>query len=125
MDLRARVQGLIHAGRLAISLDRTFGVKGIQRILRLIEKWLKARVSEDGQWWETNQGTPQGAVVSPLIANVYLHYVFDLWAEVWRRKVAKGSGRSSWAITNTTLCPLIRLRRASSEIAFAGYGGEC
>jgi group II intron reverse transcriptase/maturase len=61
-----------------------------RRILRLIQKWLKAGVSEDGQWSETKQGTPQGAVVSPLIANVYLHYAFDLWADVWRRKVAKG-----------------------------------
>ena len=60
------------------------------RILRLIQKWLKAGVSEDGQWSETKLGTPQGAVVSPLLANVYLHYVFDLWADVWRRKVAKG-----------------------------------
>jgi len=61
-----------------------------RRILRLIRKWLKAGVSEDGQWSETRMGTPQGAVASPLIANVYLHYVFDLWAEVWRRKVATG-----------------------------------
>jgi len=60
------------------------------RILRLIRKWLKAGVSEDGEWSETKVGTPQGAVVSPLIANVYLHYVFDLWAEVWREKVASG-----------------------------------
>src|SRR5450631_3257097 len=60
------------------------------RIHRLIRKWLKAGVSEDGQWSETNVGTPQGAVASPLIANVYLHYVFDLWADVWRRRVAKG-----------------------------------
>ena len=61
-----------------------------RRIHRLIQKWLQAGVSEDGQWSETKQGTPQGAVVSPLIANVYLHYVFDLWADVWRRKMAKG-----------------------------------
>jgi RNA-directed DNA polymerase len=61
-----------------------------RRILRLIQKWLKAGVSEDGQWSETKMGTPQGAVVSPLLANVYLHYVFDLWVEVWRRKVAAG-----------------------------------
>src|SRR5450432_2163882 len=61
-----------------------------QRILRLIQKWLKAGVSEDGQWSETKLGTPQGAVASPLIANVYLHYLFDLWADVWRKKVAKG-----------------------------------
>jgi len=61
-----------------------------RRILRLIRKWLKAGVSEDGQWSETKLGTPQGAVASPLFANVYLHYLFDLWSEVWRRKVAKG-----------------------------------
>ena len=61
-----------------------------RRMLRLIQKWLKAGVSEDGQWSETELGTPQGAVVSPLLANVYLHYVFDLWVEVWRKKVARG-----------------------------------
>src|SRR5215468_3705160 len=61
-----------------------------RRILRLIQKWLKAGVSEDGQWSETNVGTPQGSVVSPLLANAYLHYVFDLWVEAWRKKVAKG-----------------------------------
>jgi hypothetical protein len=61
-----------------------------RRMLRLIQKWMKAGVSEDGQWSETKVGTPQGAVVSPLLANVYLHYVFDLWVEVWRRKVATG-----------------------------------
>jgi RNA-directed DNA polymerase len=61
-----------------------------RRMLRLIRKWLKAGVSEDGQWSETHVGTPQGAVVSPLLANVYLHYVFDLWVEAWRKKVARG-----------------------------------
>ena len=60
------------------------------RMLRLIQKWLKAGVSEDGEWSETKVGTPQGAVISPLLANVYLHYVFDLWVEVWREKVAQG-----------------------------------
>ena len=60
------------------------------RILRLIQKWLKAGVLEEGQWKETEMGTPQGAVISPLLANVYLHYVFDLWVEAWRRKVARG-----------------------------------
>ena len=61
-----------------------------KRILRLIGKWLKAGVSEEGKWSETTAGTPQGAVISPLLANVYLHYVFDLWVEAWRRKVASG-----------------------------------
>ncbi len=60
------------------------------RILRLIQKWLKAGVSENGQWSETKVGTPQGSVISPLIANVYLHYVFDQWAKKWREKVARG-----------------------------------
>lgn len=61
-----------------------------QRILRLIRKWLKAGVSEDGEWSETKVGTPQGAVISPLLANVYLHYVFDVWVDVWRSKIANG-----------------------------------
>src|SRR5215510_6902075 len=61
------------------------------RILRLIQKWLKAGVSEDGQWSDTKVGTPQGAVASPLLANIYLHYVFDLWVEAWRKKVATGT----------------------------------
>jgi RNA-directed DNA polymerase len=60
------------------------------RILRLIQKWLKAGVMEEGQWSETEMGTPQGAVISPLLANIYLHYVFDLWVEVWRKKCAQG-----------------------------------
>src|SRR6202162_5139125 len=63
---------------------------GDPRMVRLIQKWLKAGVSEEGQWSETRVGTPQGAVISPLLANIYLHYVFDLWVEVWRRKVAWG-----------------------------------
>ena len=58
-----------------------------RRILRLIQKWLRAGVSEDGTWSETEVGTPQGAVVSPLLANVYLHYVFDLWVRQWRRQL--------------------------------------
>jgi RNA-directed DNA polymerase len=55
-----------------------------RRILRLIEKWLRAGVTEDGKWSKTEVGTPQGSVISPLLANVYLHYVFDLWAQHWR-----------------------------------------
>ena len=63
---------------------------GDQRVLRLIHKWLKAGVSEDGQWSSTVVGTPQGATVSPLLANVYLHYVLDLWVEAWRKRYARG-----------------------------------
>jgi RNA-directed DNA polymerase len=62
-----------------------------RRILRLIRKWLVAGVSEDGQWSKTTVGTPQGSVISPILANVFLHYVFDLWANPWRRRHARGS----------------------------------
>jgi len=64
---------------------------GDERIIRLVRKWLKAGVLEDGEWSVSEEGTPQGAVVSPLLANVYLHYVFDLWAQRWRRREAKGN----------------------------------
>ncbi len=60
------------------------------RVLRLIQKWLRAGVSEDGTWTKTDVGTPQGAVVSPILANVYLHYVLDLWVEHWRKASANG-----------------------------------
>ena len=63
---------------------------GDPRLLRLIRKWLKAGVMEDGRVTPTEVGTPQGAVVSPLLANIYLHYAFDLWAERWRRREARG-----------------------------------
>ena len=60
------------------------------RIIRLIQKWLKAGVVEDGVVTTSEKGTGQGSVISPLLANVYLHYVFDLWAERWRRRKATG-----------------------------------
>jgi RNA-directed DNA polymerase len=63
---------------------------GDRRVVRLIRKWLRAGVLEDGRVETTEQGTPQGAVISPLLANIYLHYVFDLWAERWRRREATG-----------------------------------
>jgi RNA-directed DNA polymerase len=63
---------------------------GDRRVVRLIRKWLKAGVMEDGQVIAAGTGTPQGAVISPLLANIYLHYVFDLWAERWRRREAAG-----------------------------------
>lgn len=64
---------------------------GDERITRLVSKWLQAGVLEDGDWSVSENGTPQGAVVSPLLANVYLHYVFDLWAVQWRRREATGN----------------------------------
>jgi hypothetical protein len=78
------------------SLDHSWLVKFIghriadKRVLRLIQKWLRAGVVEDGEWSETPEGTPQGASVSTLLANVYLHYVFDLWARQWRQRHARG-----------------------------------
>ena len=61
-----------------------------KRILRLIQKWMAAGVIEDGAWTESLEGVPQGASASPLLANVYLHYVFDLWAHRWRIRHARG-----------------------------------
>jgi RNA-directed DNA polymerase len=61
-----------------------------KRVLRLIRKWLSAGVIEDGNWSQTPEGAPQGASASPLLANVYLHYVFDQWADWWRRHHAHG-----------------------------------
>jgi RNA-directed DNA polymerase len=63
---------------------------GDRRVLRLIRKWLKAGVMEQDRWIETEEGTPQGAVISPVLANLYLHYVLDLWANQWRQKKATG-----------------------------------
>jgi group II intron reverse transcriptase/maturase len=61
-----------------------------KRLLRLIAKWLKAGIAEAGQIKPSNRGAPQGAVISPILANIYLHYVFDLWAHRWRHKAASG-----------------------------------
>jgi RNA-directed DNA polymerase len=78
------------------NLDRGWLLKFLQhrvadpRMLRLIQKWLDAGVMEEGEWKDTEVGTPQGSVVSPLLANIYLHYVFDLWVDAWRKKCAHG-----------------------------------
>jgi len=61
-----------------------------RRVQRHIKKWLNAGVLEDGEHTRSERGTPQGGSISPLLANVYLHYVFDLWAHAWREQVAKG-----------------------------------
>lgn len=61
-----------------------------RRVLRLIRKWLSAGVMENGTWAQSKGGTPQGATVSPLLANIYLHYVLDLWVEQWRKRHARG-----------------------------------
>ena len=61
-----------------------------ERVVRHVKKWLQAGVLEDGEWRPTEEGTPQGGSVSPLLANIYLHYVFDLWVQQWRTKQARG-----------------------------------
>ena len=77
-------------------IDRDWLVKfiehrvGDKRIVRLIQKWLNAGVIEGTDWSDHGKGTPQGAVLSPLLANVFLHYVFDLWIDQWRKRPAKG-----------------------------------
>ena len=63
---------------------------GDKRIIRLVQKWLQAGVLENGVVTVEERGTGQGSVISPLLANIYLHYVFDLWAERWRRREATG-----------------------------------
>jgi group II intron reverse transcriptase/maturase len=78
------------------SIDHGWLVKFIEhrisdrRLLRLLQKWLAAGVIDHGAWSETLQGSPQGATISPLLANVFLHYVFDLWVQQWRKRRARG-----------------------------------
>jgi group II intron reverse transcriptase/maturase len=62
-----------------------------RRMLRLVQKWLSAGVMEDGKRTECDEGTPQGATISPLLSNLYLHYVLDLWVQQWRHRHARGS----------------------------------
>src|SRR5207302_10958129 len=61
-----------------------------RRVVRLIQKWLNAGVLEDGKKLRVEEGTPQGGSASPLLANLYLHYVMDLWTRKWRKKQAQG-----------------------------------
>jgi retron-type reverse transcriptase len=78
------------------NLDQSWLIKFVEhrvtdpRILRLIQKWLHAGVMEEGEGSNTKTGSPQGSVISPLLANIYLHYAFDLWVDVWRKKGAQG-----------------------------------
>jgi group II intron reverse transcriptase/maturase len=78
------------------AIDHEWMVKFIEhriadrRVVRLIQKWLSAGVLEDGKRVRVEEGTPQGGSASPLLANIYLHYVFDLWVQAWRRKLASG-----------------------------------
>ena len=78
------------------SIDHGWLVKFIEhriadrRVVRLIQKWPNAGVLEDGKRMRVEEGTPQGGSASPLLANLYLHYAFDLWVRVWRQKQARG-----------------------------------
>ncbi len=63
---------------------------GDRRMVALIQKWLKAGILEAGRWAPSEEGTPQGGLVSPVLANIYLHYAFDLWAQHWRKRNAQG-----------------------------------
>ncbi|HEX4955219.1 MAG TPA: group II intron reverse transcriptase/maturase [Thermoanaerobaculia bacterium] len=85
-DIRGFFESIDH-GWLRQFLEHRIGDR---RLLRLIQRWLDAGVIENGAWQETAGGTPQGATISPLLANLYLHHVFDLWAQQWRRRHARG-----------------------------------
>ena len=86
LDIRSFFDKLQHSWLIQFVEHRV----GDPRVVRLIQKWLKAGVMEQGQWNETTEGSPQGAVISPVLANLYLHYVLDLWVEAWRKKRARG-----------------------------------
>src|SRR5664280_2586962 len=86
-DFREYFSGLDHRW-LVKFLEHRIADK---RVLRLIQKWLNAGVIENGAWTASDEGTPQGASVSPLLANVYLHYVLDLWVQQWRNRHAHGN----------------------------------
>ena len=86
LDIRSFFDKLQHSWLVQFVEHRI----GDRRVVRLIQKWLNAGVMEEGQWNETAEGSPQGAVISPVLANLYLHHVLDLWAQAWRKKRARG-----------------------------------
>ena len=96
--MQARVNWILDADIRSFfdRIDQTWLIKflkhriGDERVIRLVCKWLKAGVLDQGTWSQSATGTPQGAVISPLLANVFLHYVYDLWAVQWRQRQAKG-----------------------------------
>jgi RNA-directed DNA polymerase len=86
LDIRGFFDGISHEWLVRFVEHRIAD----RRVLRLIQKWLRAGVLEEGKHLRVEEGTPQGGSASPLLANVYLHYVFDLWVQAWRRKRARG-----------------------------------
>jgi RNA-directed DNA polymerase len=89
VDIRGYFDAMLH-GWLVRFIEHRIADR---RIVRLIQKWLKAGVWEDGQHIHSEMGSPQGASFSPLSANIYLHYVFDLWAHQWRQRSCQGEVR--------------------------------
>jgi len=86
LDIKGFFDGLSHPWLVKFVEHRIAD----RRVVRLIQKWLNAGVLEDGERLRVEEGTPQGGSASPLLANIYLHYVFDLWVQAWRRKRAHG-----------------------------------
>jgi len=86
LDIRNFFDGLSHEWLVKFIEHRIAD----RRVVRMIQKWLNAGVLEDGKRIRVEEGTPQGGSASPLLANVYLHYVFDLWVQAWRQKRAHG-----------------------------------
>ena len=86
LDIKSFFDGLSHEWLVKFIEHRVAD----RRVVRLIQKWLNAGVLEDGKRIRVQEGTPQGGSASPLLANVYLHYVFDLWIQAWRQKRAHG-----------------------------------
>jgi group II intron reverse transcriptase/maturase len=86
LDIRSFFDRIQHSWLVRFVEDRI----GDKRVVRLIRKWLRAGVMEQGQWTGTKEGSPQGAVISPILANLYLHHVLDVWVKAWRKKVAHG-----------------------------------
>jgi group II intron reverse transcriptase/maturase len=85
-DIRAYFDTISHEWLIKFIEHRI----GDRRMVALIQKWLKAGVLEDGEWRQSEKGTPQGGNISPVLANIYLHYAIDLWAHQWRRRNAQG-----------------------------------
>jgi RNA-directed DNA polymerase len=85
-DLRGFFDTLSHAWLVKFIEHRI----GDRRIVRLVQQWLKAGVMEEGQWRASEAGSPQGGLISPVLANLYLHYVFDQWVQQWRRQKGRG-----------------------------------
>lgn len=86
VDIRAYFDTISHEWLMKFIEHRI----GDRRILDLIQKWLRAGVLEDGSWTQSEEGTPQGNLISPVLANIYLHYAFDQWAHQWRKRKARG-----------------------------------